>query len=151
VDDPRYKYGLVRVSAEDSDWIPPDAGLVDHLFLLFGLVESLAPDFFADRVFAPLAPGDYNADGTVDLADYQLWQEKFGSTSHLAADGNGDGMVDAGDYTVWRDHLNATAAATATAVPEAATAILSLQILSITLGIGWRRRLTGSSHLRSFG
>lgn len=38
--DSRFRYGLVRVSADDPTWIPSDAGLVDHLFLLFGLVES---------------------------------------------------------------------------------------------------------------
>ena len=63
---PAIKYGLVRVSAEQPSWIPPDAGLVDHLFLLFGLVESLDPNFFADRVFPALTPGDYNADGAVE-------------------------------------------------------------------------------------
>ena len=42
--DPRYRYGLVRESAVQPNWIPFDAGLVDHLFLLFGLVESLDPN-----------------------------------------------------------------------------------------------------------
>ena len=79
--DPRYKYGMVRVSGEQPNWIPADAGLVDHLFLLFGLVESLNPNFFADRVIPALEPGDYNADGSVDLADYNLWKSSFGSTT----------------------------------------------------------------------
>lgn len=120
--DPRYKYGMVRVSATQPTWVPFDAGLVDHLFLLFGLVESLDPDFFADRVFAPIAAGDYNADGAVDLKDYELWKTRFGSTTHLAADGNSDGRVDAADYTIWR---NAYAASTgAASVPEPAAAVL---------------------------
>ncbi len=55
---------------------------------------------------APL-PGDYNGDGIVDAADYNLWRSSFGSAINLAADGNGNGLVDAGDYIVWRDHFNA--------------------------------------------
>jgi hypothetical protein len=61
--DPRYRYGMVRVSAEQPEWIPADAGLVDHMFLLFGLVESLHPTFFTDRMTPRLVPGNIIADG----------------------------------------------------------------------------------------
>ena len=44
--DPRYKYGVVRESQTQPTWVPNDAGLVDHTFLLFGLIESIHPDFF---------------------------------------------------------------------------------------------------------
>jgi hypothetical protein len=52
--------------------------------------------------------GDYDIDGDVDNADYDVWVANFGSTLLLAADGNGNGVVDAADYSVWRDHLGAT-------------------------------------------
>jgi hypothetical protein len=55
----------------------------------------------------PLA-GDYDASGTVDNLDYELWKTSFGSTLDLVADGNENGMVDAGDYTVWQDNFGAT-------------------------------------------
>ena len=116
--DPRYKYGLIRVSAEQPNWIPPDAGLVDHLFLLFGLVESIDSTFFADRVFPALARGDYNADGAVDMADYNLWQANYGSRTMLAADGNNDGAIDAADYVVWRRAHQASGRAAVNVVPE---------------------------------
>ena len=64
---PSFKYGLTRVSATQPSWIPRDAGLVDHMFLLFGLVESLEPDYFKNHMFAPIAPGDYDVDGVVDI------------------------------------------------------------------------------------
>jgi hypothetical protein len=119
----RYRYGLVRESALQPGWIPTDAGLVDHLFLLFGLVESIDPDFFADRMFPALTAGDYDANGTVDAADYDLWRASFGSQSRLAADGNGNGQVDAGDYLIWR--RNATSLGIATKnVPEPGAALM---------------------------
>lgn len=132
--DPRYKYGMVRVSADQPTWVPPDAGLVDHLFLLFGLVESLEPDFFADRVFAPIAAGDYNADGSVDLDDYALWKSRFGSTTHLAADGNSDGRVDAADYAVWRDAYAQPVAPGAVPEPNAIVLLLVVALLGTIRG-----------------
>lgn len=141
--DSRLRYGMVRESALQPSWIPGDAALVDHLFLLFGLVESIDPDFFAERVFAPLAAGDFNADGTVDSADYDLWSSQFGSTTHLAADGNGDGIIDAGDYTVWRDQLVVMQPSLGVSqVPEPAGVRLSVlgAVLAVRLAAGKIRR-----------
>jgi hypothetical protein len=53
----------------------------------------------------PVAPGDYNADGIVDMADYVVWRKSFGSSTDLRADGNGDLMIDDGDYGVWRTYF----------------------------------------------
>ena len=50
----------------------------------------------------PLPAGDYNADGTVDAADYVVWRKTLNQTgTDLAADGNHDGTVDDADYSVW--------------------------------------------------
>lgn len=63
-------------------------------------------DTFDLIAIAPTSPtGDYNSDGTVDGADYTVWQDTFGSTELLVADGNGDGVVDIADYTAWRDNV----------------------------------------------
>jgi hypothetical protein len=121
----RYRYGLVRESAAQPSWIPPDAGLVDHLFLLFGLVESLQPSFFAERMFPALPAGDYNADSVVDLADYELWRATFGSSlSRLAADGSGNGQLDAADYVLWRKNAAQVSSARAS-VPEPVAVLLA--------------------------
>ncbi len=128
--DPRYKYGMTLVSQTEPSWIPSDAGLVDHTFLLFGLVESLDPNFFANRMFPALTPGDYNADGTVDVADYNYWKSTFGSTTLLAADGNNDHRIDAADYTIWRKNYSGGAGASSVAVPEPASVALVLLVLT---------------------
>lgn len=83
-----------------------------------------------------LHAGDYNQDGTVDLADYNVWKQLFGSTGFSAADGNGDGIVDAADYSVWRDNLGAGASSgfaqgaikttPPLLVPEATSIVLAL-------------------------
>lgn len=54
-----------------------------------------------------LLTGDYNADGKVDDADYEMWQSTFGSTvdAGSGADGNGSGRVGSADYTIWRDNV----------------------------------------------
>ncbi|TWT30469.1 CotH protein [Posidoniimonas corsicana] len=79
-------------------------------------------------------PGDYDASGVVDQADYQAWRSAYGTgveAPGYGADGNRDGVVDAADYSVWRDHLGdnttlygslAPAPAPAAPAPEATQA-----------------------------
>ncbi|MCG8508748.1 MAG: hypothetical protein MI741_05915, partial [Rhodospirillales bacterium] len=54
--------------------------------------------------------GDYNGDGSIDAADYNIWRSTYNSTLDLRADGNGNGVVDAADYTIWRDQFGASPA-----------------------------------------
>lgn len=87
----------------------------------------------------PLAPeveGDYNGNGVVDIADYEVWKVDFGSDD-LDADGNGDGVIDAADYTYWRDRYVPPAPALS-AVPEpAAVSVLLVGLAGLVAG---RRR-----------
>jgi hypothetical protein len=119
--DTRYRYGLVRESGKQPNWIPSDTALVDHLFLLFGLVESLDPNFFRDRMFPALDAGDFNADGIVDSLDYDLWRSTFGSRTRLAADANQNDVVDAADYVIWRKAFGPPPSRVSSSVPEPAT------------------------------
>ena len=66
----------------------------------------LTSDLFSDP-FVTL-PGDYDGNGVVEAADYNLWKANFGDASSLAADGNGDGIVNAADYVLWRDNVGQT-------------------------------------------
>jgi hypothetical protein len=49
-----------------------------------------------------IAPGDYIADGCVDVANYIVGRDMLVSTTDLRADGSGKGVTDAADFTVWR-------------------------------------------------
>ena len=76
-----------------------------------------------------IKPGDYNADGLVDAADYVVWRRALDSTTDLRADGNGDRVIDTGDFDVWRANFGATYAngfGADTAIPEPASAALAL-------------------------
>lgn len=70
-------------------------------------------------------PGDYDRDGSVNGADYNLWRATFGSTiaAGAGADGNGDGIVNAADYVFWRNNNGGTGsgALASGAVPEPST------------------------------
>jgi hypothetical protein len=122
--DPRYKYGLVRESATQPNWVPSDAGLVDHLFLLFGLVESIDPDFFADRLFAPLRDGDFDFDGDVDGRDFLIWQQ---GDSPL-------GALSPADLSLWQaNYGDGELTAASTAVPEPSTCLTLCAAASLVL------------------
>ena len=85
-------------------------GAVHFDNVAFGIVDQL-----------PLA-GDYDHNGTVDPADYNVWRNSFGSSIDLDADGNYNGVVDAADYVVWRKGVGAmlagAGASSLTNVPE---------------------------------
>ncbi len=71
-------------------------------------------------------PGDYNSDGTVNLADYTVWRDNLGAADETALGGNGTntGGVDSLDYPWWKERFEAAAQAATrtgavpTAVPE---------------------------------
>ena len=89
------------------DQRPPTGGDWGPIFMADNMNVTSAP-------FVP-PPGDYDANGIVEPADYVVWQNAFGTNMSpgTGADGNGNGVVDAADYTVWRDHLGAVAGAAA--------------------------------------
>lgn len=121
-----------------------------------GEFDAVTPGYFVDyavpgAVYLRLAvPGDYNADGAVDAADYTLWRNFFGqSGANLPADGTGpasvpDGTVDMLDYALWKSHFgeSVTAGSAArgpeTAVPEPMAG--SSVVIALALGRCRRRR-----------
>ncbi len=82
-------------------------------------------------------PGDYNADGAVNAADYTAWRNTLGQLVYFGAAGDGDqdGRVGAADFAVWKAHYGEAAGANggrAAAVPEPAT--IGLWFVAIVLG-----------------
>ena len=61
---------------------------------------------------AAATAGDYNANGTVDAADYTVWRDKLGSSTTLPNDSTPGTVVQA-DYDVWKSNFGMTGGGTA--------------------------------------
>jgi hypothetical protein len=84
------------------------------------------------EVMAPF-PGDYNGNGVVDAADYNIWRDTLGSTTDLRANGDNSGAsagkIDQADYDLWKTNFgmhagNGTGEGVASMVAEPSTAAL---------------------------
>ncbi|MCC7084490.1 MAG: hypothetical protein IT427_05740, partial [Pirellulales bacterium] len=88
-----------------------------------------------------LAPGDFDADGDVDGADFVAWQTHFPTLSGATladGDGDGDGDVDGADFVLWQTHFPFLSSQGAAPVPEPNAAGLAL-VAAVSL-LGYRLR-----------
>lgn len=116
------------------------AGERDLIFTyhVAGMLEQLVGTVEYDEgviEFTDSIPGDYDNNGTVELADYTKWRGLFGSDDP-DADGNNDSVVNAADYVIWRNNLGAMqsgSGAHVSAVPEPAAISLLLVALGAVL------------------
>ncbi|MEM8864247.1 MAG: PEP-CTERM sorting domain-containing protein, partial [Planctomycetota bacterium] len=81
--------------------------------------------------------GDYNNDGTVDVADYTVWRDNLNETLTLPNDTT-PGAVTVADYTVWKTNFGNFALGAITTVPEPTSAAL-VGLLSL-FAVGRRSR-----------
>jgi predicted outer membrane repeat protein len=80
-----------------------------------GAVEQQPTPLFAD----------YNADQSVNAADYSIWRNTLGSTTDHRADGDRNGVVNRDDFLYWKSHYGETAPmpATGSSVAETQAAV----------------------------
>lgn len=100
---------------------------------------------------APIRAGDFNQDGSVDGADFLLWQHQAGSVGQMEADGNDDLVVDGLDLDLWKNELalvGASAPASA-AIPEPATVLMTA--ISLLFGAQQRKRLSQRPNKQEMG
>lgn len=78
---------------------------------------------------AVILPGDYNADGLVDAADYTVWRDNQGaSAGSLPNDADG-GVIGQAQYVTWASNYGAVgtpATSQSTSVPEPGSGLLVL-------------------------
>ena len=80
-----------------------------------------------DETFA--LQGDFNADGSVDAADYTIWRDTFLQFGDLPADANGDGFIGNADYDIWATNYgtsNSSSSASSIAIPEPTACVMLL-------------------------
>lgn len=103
-------------------------------------------------------PGDYNGDGSVNIADYTVWRNNLGASIALTNEGSGitPGQVTAEDYDFWKSQFGSGSGAAALAtssVPEPATLTLLGLVAAAGLTMS-RSRLSfsaGASLLKDSG
>lgn len=94
--------------------------------------------------------GDYNGDGTVNLADYTLWRDNLGAAAGTLANDLTGGVIDHDQYAAWKANFGnttTTAAVAGTAVPEPKAAwVLLAGVAAFFLGrpSATHRRATAS-------
>jgi hypothetical protein len=136
-----YSHDLLDLgSAHDARYLRIEIDSV-HLFSSsdtfgFAIVGEVAAS--AVPVSAGL-DGDYNANGTVNAADYIVWRKNIGTNFNMPNDTTPQD-VGTEDYDIWRENFGATSGGPAAAanVPEPAACFL-FSIGGCTLGIIRRR------------
>ena len=86
---------------------------------------------FQQNVFFIPGTGDFNGDGNVDAADYNVWRDSQGQTgAGLAADADQNNVVDVEDFNLWKQLFGSQYGAGAgsgsiASVPEPTAAMLA--------------------------
>ena len=125
-------YGPGTYGSSTSSASPTNPGLLnpDEFFSGDGIIQVVPAG----------VPGDYNANGAVDAADYVVWRNG-GPLQNDFTPG-----VQAADYDFWRSRFGATTnpgSGTSAAVPEPASAVL-ITILSLVTISAARRRIAAN-------
>ena len=95
---------------------------------------SMSSEFQNDQTNS----ADFNGSGTVDAADYTVWQNNFGTQTGatlVSGDADTDGDVDGNDFLVWQQQFGPVGSLSA--VPEPST--FAIAVLGL-LGLGCKRR-----------
>jgi len=122
-------------------------------------IDTARASRFAIASQAEIA-GDYNGDGSIDVADYAVWRKTYGRVATgLQADGNGNGRIDDGDYTVWRSNFGDGAnngsggsltgwdGGPAASVPEPSGAIMLLGAIAVFFAVRMRAARANANKL----
>lgn len=118
--------------------------LVDEVMILWpsGVNQVLRNVPADSEIVVTETPGDFNGDGTVDLADYTTWRDHMGQTGDLLpGDGNGDGAVDMADYALWEADFGQVAYSLSSGlpIPEPHAAVGLFTALAGLVGVRWSR------------
>ncbi|TWT75691.1 hypothetical protein Pla123a_32010 [Posidoniimonas polymericola] len=106
-------------------------------FLFAGAGEQERSGFVKYLGVLASGPGDFNADGVVDAADYTLWRDNDGAADESAINGNGDGGgITNADYDLWKsnygtDYGAGTVGTTSTTPEPAAAGLMAFAVSAV--------------------
>lgn len=130
--------GNILAGAEDLTFTygTPNGSAVGSVQYVFGGGTPTCEDIASSR----LVPGDLNGDNTVTFSDFLVLSTNFNQAVGGYEDGDIDcnGTVGFSDFLVLSTNFNKTAEASATAVPEPASAALAS--LAMLMCLAWRKR-----------
>lgn len=91
----------------------------------------------------PGPTGDYNQNGTVDVADYTVWRDNISGGTLVNRGAGVVGAIGDADYDIWRANFGQSLGAgggSASAVPEASTLVV-LCVVGLSVVTCWRGRV----------
>ena len=135
--------GNNMANQDDLAMLYANLGGSDWLFDLNvdGTVDLADAELFVTKLLRT-SPGDYNLDGVVDAADYTDWRDGVGTA--YAADGDFDGDVDEDDFAVWKSNFGyqrqpfSPSSPAAVTVPEPGTLWPAIGAVAACLVLGFR-------------
>lgn len=108
--------------------------------LMFDVLYS--PTSVTLQVVSTALAGDYNDDGTVNLADYTLWRDNLSAAAGTLVNDTDGGAIGTAQYETWKTHFGdmtpASASEQRATVPEPSTCTL-LMLLSAVGTLGRRK------------
>ncbi|MFO0788450.1 MAG: family 43 glycosylhydrolase [Pirellulales bacterium] len=105
----------------------------------FSLVNNTAATSI-DLVATPILWGDYNNNGTVDVADYVVWQKNLGQSAGTLPNDNTGAAIGDQQFNLWRSNFGATssdtnALGTNTVVPEPNSCVIGMMAAALLMCI----------------
>jgi hypothetical protein len=133
------KYNWTISYTGDIAWADADDSVVASISDVGGtdvVLKGLSSEMIA------VDDADFNNDGTVDGADFLVWQRGFGTgTNNASGDANNSGGVDGADLAIWKTQFGDAPPALGAvgAVPEPTAALLA-GLTGLALAAGRRRQ-----------
>ena len=124
-----------------SGWVGSSVlGVDEDLVFRYGLTDGSLVEGAVAYLAGGALLGDFNGNGSVDLADYTVWRDNLGAVDESGfapGTGNGGG-VDVTDYTDWKANFGNTGAGSLVAsatVPEPSTWVVGLIVMLLCFGL----------------
>lgn len=100
----------VEVNGTLVSRLEPDTGGFQFFTELLDFDAPTPTVTFDNSSANSITPGNYNADGRVNAADYTVWRDNLGAADESSLNGAGDGAngVDNADYDLWVANFDQT-------------------------------------------